>query len=306
MSALAHMAILTALVSHRAPGEPATPEETPTAPRLPVRQRVFLPPPEVLRQLIPRPPAPVAPRPQVPPPPAEPPKERISIGPPVQARQPEPLILRREDDLTKVARGRPDALPTPQAPAARADAAPSRPESAAATGSADSGLAPRPGSGSLPVGREAAGVRGRAAAPDERPPSIASSLRDLDRRLERADALGLPSGTERQIGPLAFDAQGADFTAWINHFRNEVYRNWNVPEIWLTSEPEARVEIQFVVERDGRLSSLRLLKSSGNVALDRAAEFALRGGRWLPLPPDYGPPRVTFTVVFIYSLRRHS
>jgi TonB family protein len=38
-----------------------------------------------------------------------------------------------------------------------------------------------------------------------------------------------PPGGLRQMGPLAFDPEGADFTPWINHFKEEIYRNWILP-----------------------------------------------------------------------------
>ena len=39
----------------------------------------------------------------------------------------------------------------------------------------------------------------------------------------------------------------------------------------------------------------------GAAFLDRAAEFALRGSRLLPLPDDYAPARVTMQVSFHYN-----
>jgi len=49
------------------------------------------------------------------------------------------------------------------------------------------------------------------------------------------------------------------------------------------------------------MSALRLVKSSGTVSLDRAAQNALSSSRLLALPDDYGPPRVTMTVTFFYN-----
>ena len=49
------------------------------------------------------------------------------------------------------------------------------------------------------------------------------------------------------------------------------------------------VDIEFTVERDGAVSEVRLLKSSGTPALDRAAQNALPSSRLLPLPADYAP-----------------
>jgi TonB family protein len=160
----------------------------------------------------------------------------------------------------------------------------------------------------------AAGARRAAPAPagrddkplvapsgDDRP--ITSSLRKLDQRLGQMGAGGLDGTTGQKMGPLFFDPQGADFTAWINHFTNEVYRNWIVPQAALFGAVHGHVDFEFTVERDGTVTNLRLLKPSGTPALDRAAANALLGSRLLPLPADYGPPSVTMQVSFFYNER---
>src|SRR5262245_39324957 len=76
------------------------------------RETVFLPPAAVLRQLLP---PSVQPR-HVPPPPTPPPsnrKDRVSVGAPSDERAKGPLLLRREDDLTAVPKGKPNAVPSP-------------------------------------------------------------------------------------------------------------------------------------------------------------------------------------------------
>jgi TonB family protein len=103
------------------------------------------------------------------------------------------------------------------------------------------------------------------------------------------------------MGPLFFDPAGADFTAWINHFKNEVYRNWIVPQSVLFGAVRGHVDFEFTVERDGTLAEVRLLKSSGTAALDRAAANALSGARLLALPSDYRPARVTMQISFFYG-----
>jgi protein TonB len=99
---------------------------------------------------------------------------------------------------------------------------------------------------------------------------------------------------------LFFDPQGADFTLWVNHFKNEVYRNWIVPQPALMGF-RGHVDFEFTVERDGSLSSLRMVKSSGTPALDRAAHNALQNSRFLALPSDYGPPQIQMQVSFFYN-----
>ena len=127
---------------------------------------------------------------------------------------------------------------------------------------------------------------------------------DSPRALAAASARGLPSGTLQQQGtsPLLFDDQGADFTAWINHFKNEVYRNWIVPPS-VSMGARGQVSIEFVVERSGAMSGLRILQSSGTPALDRAARNALLGSRFLALPSDFRPDQVLMQVTFFYNER---
>ncbi len=125
-------------------------------------------------------------------------------------------------------------------------------------------------------------------------------MRQVERRIARDAQLGIPTGTGQNIYGLNFDPQGADFTRWVNHFKNEVYRNWIMPQPALLGF-KGHVDFEFTIERDGTMTGLRLVRSSGTVALDRAAQNALSSSRLLPLPDDYGPPRITMSVTFFYN-----
>jgi len=144
------------------------------------------------------------------------------------------------------------------------------------------------------------GDEGRRARPGALGPQIEGAVEGLSRRLERDARLGIPTGTGQNLGGLYFDPQGADFSLWINTFKNEVYRNWIVPQAALLGF-RGHVDFEFTVERNGSMTALRMLKSSGTTSLDRAAQNALTGSRFLPLPDDYGPPRVTMQVTFLYN-----
>jgi TonB family protein len=158
-----------------------------------------------------------------------------------------------------------------------------------------SGLRLPPGAASTPSGR------GGPEPARAQTPSLASTLRNLEARLAREGARGVTTGNDKGVGPLDFDPQGADFTAWVNHWKNEVYRNWIVPPS-TTLGGKGRVLISFTVERDGRVSGISVLETSGTPALDRAAANALRSSRLLELPKDFGPPQVTIQVRFIYNM----
>jgi TonB family protein len=98
---------------------------------------------------------------------------------------------------------------------------------------------------------------------------------------------------------LHFDPKGADFTAWVRHMKNEVYRNWIMPQAALQGI-RGHVDIELTVERDGR-ATVRIVKTSGALTLARAAQNAVASSRFLPLPADYEPPRVTMTIGFFYN-----
>ncbi|HKZ33540.1 MAG TPA: energy transducer TonB [Vicinamibacteria bacterium] len=300
VSAILHLTILMILIS-RPPSPVRNPDEI--DPRTLERRDVVLLSPSQLRQLLPQPRRPATPAPTPAPAPTPPPsqaKDRISVGPPSDVRQKGPMILRREDDLTKAPKGEMSpALAAPQLPVAPTPATAETAEKAA-------GVAQRPGRQGLRLppgllGQQPRGEEGVRPLPGPIGPSIEGAVEGVTRRAQRESRAGIPTGTGQNLGGLYFDPQGADFTLWITRFKDEVYRNWIVPQAALFGAARGHVDFEFTVDRDGSMSSLRLLKSSGTASLDRAAQNALTSSRMLPLPDDYGPPRVTMTVTFFYN-----
>jgi TonB family protein len=104
-------------------------------------------------------------------------------------------------------------------------------------------------------------------------------------------------GPPKRLGAPRFDAKGADFTAWLDRFRVEVYGGWVVPDI----VKRAYAQLEFVVERDGRVSSAKIIDPSGVPAYDEGVRNAILGGKLLPLPAAYPQSRVKMRVVFFYN-----
>jgi TonB family protein len=340
ISATLHMVILTLLANAPERTAVQEVAATPAPEATPPPRRVMLLRPGVLeRMLRPLPPqaepreaaraerdplvalppaVPVMPAPTPQPsPPAARAKDRASIG--THADERRQLKLRADQDLAS-RRGRPGdpgPLNTPPPPGAG--------QSSAGTDALTAAEAPRTtrggksdgpvagpevaGRGLEPHARPAGGGRGgdrsdpgqRSAAGPDQQRSITRSLEELDRRLGQMGDMGGTGGAGIQMGSIFFDPEGADFTGWINHFKNEAYRNWIVPEAVRLGFRAGHVDFEFWVERDGRMTGLRLLKSSGTAALDRAAQHALTGSRLLALPSDYGPERLQMQVSFYYN-----
>jgi TonB family protein len=279
VSAFIHVLIVALAVQAAIVHAPEAPR--PVTARTPSANAVFLPPPAQVRKMLGLRPLP-APRPTPPPPGA---KDRISLGAPAPMRAPEPLLLNRDDDLTKIAKGLPTAsqAPRPSIPEPAPPAPAARPAGAIL---ADGGrLAPTP----LTPGR---------------PGPIQASLRRFEATgIGDPGPLGAVTGTGGQMGPLFFDPQGADFTEWVQRFKNEVYRNWILPPSAALGIGGGEVDFEFVVDRGGRMTDVRLLESSGTGSLDRAARNALVASRLLPLPADFAPTTVTMKVGFVYGMR---
>ena len=214
------------------------------------------------------------------------------------------MILRREDDLTKAPKGQPDAQPRPAPPPRPRPAPAPTPESRVARGGGGGEQTQRRPGLRLPpdlMGPPAPrGEDGARVGPEGLGSSMDDAIDRASRRLARDSRFGIPTGTGQALDGLRFDPRGADFTIWINHFKNQVYRNWNVPQSVLLGY-RGHVDFEFTLERDGSMSALRLLKSSGTSSLDRAARNALTASSFMALPDDYGPPRVTMQVTFYYN-----
>jgi TonB family protein len=151
-----------------------------------------------------------------------------------------------------------------------------------------------PGGVVAPPNAAEAPVRGDdgMSAPDASPGESAEAAAPPGPVPARRAARQSPTG-------LRFDPHGADFTVWVGNFRTEVHRNWTLPRTG--SVYTGHVDFEFTIERDGRMSSLRMLNSSGTVSLDEAARNALQNSRMMALPDDYGPQRVTMQVTFFYN-----
>jgi TonB family protein len=103
-----------------------------------------------------------------------------------------------------------------------------------------------------------------------------------------------------RLGPLFFDPLGADYTSWMNHFKNQVYRNWVIPQD-AARGARGHTDVEFTVERNGSLSGLKIQRSSGSSKLDQAAEAALRNSRFEALPEAYPESQVNMGLTFFYN-----
>ena len=130
--------------------------------------------------------------------------------------------------------------------------------------------------------------------------NLGSALRNLQRYLDTQNFDNQRGGNTDQNADIQFDSKGADFGPWLRRFRNQVMRNWLVPEAAMWQR--GRVVIQFFVLRNGTILDLRVVDPSPIDAFNLSALNALRmSNPTADLPPEYPGDRVLFTVTFHYN-----
>lgn len=90
-----------------------------------------------------------------------------------------------------------------------------------------------------------------------------------------------------------------DFGPYMLELQRRIKRNWHPPR----GNESKRVVLLFKVSRDGRLLSLKPVKSSGNSETDAAAMDAVKiSAPFRPLPPEYRGSDVDIQFTFDYNV----
>ena len=90
-----------------------------------------------------------------------------------------------------------------------------------------------------------------------------------------------------------------DFGPYMQELQRQIKRNWEPPK----GNESKRVVLLFAISRDGRLLSIKVLKSSGLASADNAAKSAVQlTAPFRPLPPDYRGNSVDIQFTFDYNV----
>lgn len=104
-------------------------------------------------------------------------------------------------------------------------------------------------------------------------------------------------------GPLSFDTAEYDWGPYAAAMIRRIKLHWDIPSLARYGMKGA-VTIRFFIEKDGRVTGVTILRSSGIPPFDNAAFQAIAGSSpFKPLPPDLGHDREGVTVTFFYNMR---
>lgn len=116
---------------------------------------------------------------------------------------------------------------------------------------------------------------------------------------------GLGTGAHgRQQGALDIlsDTQGVDFGPYLARILQDVRENWYhlIPES--ASMKKGKLAIEFAITPDGKVADMRLVASSGDVALDRPAWGSITASNpFPPLPSEFKGPYLALRFRFYYN-----
>lgn len=116
---------------------------------------------------------------------------------------------------------------------------------------------------------------------------------------------GLGTGAHgRQLGNLEVlsDTQGVDFGPYLQRVLHDVKMNWYslIPES--AQMKKGNLGIEFAITKDGKVAGMKLVFSSGDVPLDRAAWGGITASNpFPPLPSDFNGPYLALRFRFFYN-----
>jgi TonB family protein len=147
------------------------------------------------------------------------------------------------------------------------------------------------------------------------PLSAGSAIQDATRAA--AATRGTPGGTGdngdfglgtgahgRQLGNLEVlsDTQGVDFGPYLQRVLHDVKMNWYslIPES--AQMKKGNLGIEFAITKDGKVAGMKLVASSGDIPLDRAAWGGITASNpFPPLPSDFTGPYLALRFRFFYN-----
>jgi TonB family protein len=154
----------------------------------------------------------------------------------------------------------------------------------------------------------------RTASPAQASAAAGIDWKSAIRDAGRAASIGRPDGVDSaglggqrgraEQGPLSFETQWYDWGDYAQSMVSRIRVNWyeNMPPLFRTGIGGV-VTIRFTIHRDGRISDVTILESSGHPPYDQAARKAIEQSSPLrPLPADFPNPTERVTAMFYYNM----
>lgn len=88
------------------------------------------------------------------------------------------------------------------------------------------------------------------------------------------------------------------FAWYLSLMEGKIARNWNPRQMGFRRDSGIACTVHFTIQRNGQVTGLTLVQSSGIGVYDREALRAVQAAHLTPLPPDYGSSSLGVTMIF--------
>jgi hypothetical protein len=120
----------------------------------------------------------------------------------------------------------------------------------------------------------------------------------------RASATQASADPGRQYGALDIlsDTQGVDFGPYLQRLVQKVRENWYRAIPQSAEQKKGKLAIELAIAKDGKVANMRLVATSGDVALDRPAWSSITDSNpFPPLPSAFTGPYLALRLRFYYN-----
>ena len=141
----------------------------------------------------------------------------------------------------------------------------------------------------------------------QQPPMNITNLHSATKQVSgKSDDDGSREG-KKPVGSIDVlsDTMGVDFGPYLVRVQDDVRENWYrfIPESARAPEKrKGKVTIEFAIMKDGSVSGLQIVGTSGDVPLDRGAYKAIIASKpFPPLPTEFGGRYIALRFHFFYN-----
>lgn len=122
-----------------------------------------------------------------------------------------------------------------------------------------------------------------------------TAIRRIGERVaHRVDLSGIRPEPKKTAPPAGASIGGAvggrrvppETLAYFHALDERIRENWTVPDLALSDSRNLIVQIRITIEQDGRVTNVRMEKTSGNIYFDDSVLRAITKASPLPVPPE--------------------
>lgn len=218
-------------------------------------------------------------------------RSRSSQPVPAVPRAAKPAIPRREIP----------AIPSPSVKPGQREAEKGSAQESVARGMRDKEV---PGQEASPGAPGASVPRGSGAPNAQRGPATAPSPSLKEKLFDREIVERYAKREEsKHDNSITFDTREFKYETYMRRLKDRIEGIWHYPADAATRGIYGDLLIRFTIQKNGRLSDVELVRTSGHRSLDQAAMQALKEGEpYWPLPDEWGKDALTVTGHFVYSI----